>query len=208
MILKTMDDYLALYSLLITALLMLYVFFDVNYYLRILFTIGTGRIFDNRKTVDGETTVYGICTTQDLDIFFKHMNNARYVRELDFARFHFYDRTGLYAAMTKAKGHVLQTASNIRYRRTIPLLHTYKITTKIITWDERSLFLEQQFVTLTDGFVRAIIISKQNTLGINIPEVMAKLNGKDVSYRPPTPPELEDWIQSMEKSSARLRKKE
>lgn len=73
----------------------------------------------------------GLCTTQDVDIFFKHMNNARYVRELDFARFHFYDRTGIYEEIVKVKGHVLQTASNIRYRRTIPLLNAYKITTKV-----------------------------------------------------------------------------
>lgn len=59
------------------------------------------------------------------------MNNARYVRELDFARFHFYDRTGLYDLIVKAKGHILQTATNIRYRRTIPLLQPYKLTTKV-----------------------------------------------------------------------------
>lgn len=77
----------------------------------------------------------GICTSQDLDIFLKHMNNARYVRELDFARFHFYERTGLYDEIKKNHAHVLQTASNIRYRRTIPLLNTYKVTTKVITTD-------------------------------------------------------------------------
>lgn len=61
------------------------------------------------------------------------MNNARYVRELDFGRFHFYERTGLYDEIKKNKGHVLQTASNIRYRRTIPLLNAYKLTTKVKT---------------------------------------------------------------------------
>lgn len=66
-----------------------------------------------------------------MDIFFKHMNNARYVRELDFARFHFYERTGIYDEIKKNKGHVLQTASNIRYRRTIPIFTTYKLTTKV-----------------------------------------------------------------------------
>lgn len=59
------------------------------------------------------------------------MNNARYVRELDFARFHFYERTGLYDEIKKNKAHVLQTASNIRYRRTIPLFTAYKLTTKV-----------------------------------------------------------------------------
>lgn len=59
------------------------------------------------------------------------MNNARYVRELDFARFHFYDRTGIYANITAAKGHALQGASSIRYRRTIPIFSAYKVETKV-----------------------------------------------------------------------------
>lgn len=202
------DECLACYSILITVLFLLYVFFDVNYFLRIISTIGWGRLFDKKKKIDEHTEIYGICTTQDLDIFFKHMNNARYVRELDFARFHFYDRTGLYQEITKAKGHVLQTASNIRYRRTIPLLNLYKVTTQIVAWDEKTLYIEQQFITLSDGFVRAIVLSKQGTIGLNVPEIMAKLTGKDISYRPTPPSELEDWLQSMEKSSARLRKKD
>lgn len=73
----------------------------------------------------------GFCTTQDVDIFLRHMNNARYVRELDFARFHFYDRTGIYQNIKAVDGHVLQGASSIRYRRTIPIFSAYKVETKV-----------------------------------------------------------------------------
>ncbi|XP_066145158.1 protein THEM6 [Euwallacea fornicatus] len=198
---------LAIYAVFITILLLLYVFFDVNYFLRVAFVMGRGKLFESKKRIDECTEIYGLCTTQDIDIVFKHMNNARYIRELDFARFHFYDRTGLYKEIIKANGNVLQTASNIRYRRTIPLLSTYKITTKLIFWDKTNLFMEQQFVTLSDNFVRAIILSKQSIIGINLPEVLGKLTGKDVAYRPTPLPELEDWIKSIEKSSARLKKK-
>lgn len=73
----------------------------------------------------------GFCTTNDVDIFLRHMNNARYVRELDFARFHFYETTGLYGAIVKNKGTALQSASFIRYRRTIPIFTAYRVTTKV-----------------------------------------------------------------------------
>jgi hypothetical protein len=73
----------------------------------------------------------GICTTQDVDLFFRHMNNARYIRELDFARFHFYDLSGLYRQVVKMKGNALQGASSIRYRRTIPIFSLYRIDTKV-----------------------------------------------------------------------------
>lgn len=59
------------------------------------------------------------------------MNNARYVRELDFARFHFYDRTGIYTNIKAVDGHALQGASSIRYRRTIPIFTAYKVETKV-----------------------------------------------------------------------------
>jgi hypothetical protein len=79
------------------------------------------------------------------------MNNARYLRELDFARFHYYGLTGIYAkgkfnlihkfdkildilyymlkTVRKMGGGAVQGASSVRYRRTIPIFTPYKITT-------------------------------------------------------------------------------
>lgn len=71
----------------------------------------------------------GLCTSQDVDIFIRHMNNARYLRELDFARFHFYGLTGIYGEIKKAGGGAVQGASSVRYRRSIPIFNPYKITT-------------------------------------------------------------------------------
>lgn len=59
------------------------------------------------------------------------MNNARYLRELDFARFHYYGLSGLYEEVRKLKGGAVQGASSIRYRRTIPIFNLYKIETKV-----------------------------------------------------------------------------
>lgn len=53
-----------------------------------------------------KNNIIGICTSQDVDIFIRHMNNARYLRELDFARFHFYGLNGLYEGVRKHKGTI------------------------------------------------------------------------------------------------------
>ncbi|XP_045479531.1 protein THEM6 [Harmonia axyridis] len=201
------NGFFSCWSVIITTIALAYIFFDVNYFIRLGATILWGRLFQKRRNVEDTTEILGIATTTDVDIFFQHMNNARYVRELDFARFHFYDRTGLYDEIKRSKAHILQTASNIRYRRTIPTFTPYRITTQIIAWEEKAMFIEQRFVTF-DGFIRAIVLSRQGTIGLNVPEVMAKLTGKDVSYRPVPPPELEDWLKSIEKSSKRLKKKD
>ncbi|KAI8428951.1 hypothetical protein MSG28_007558 [Choristoneura fumiferana] len=117
----------------------------------------------------------GFCTTQDVDIFLRHMNNARYVRELDFARFHFYDRTGIYANITAAKGHALQGASSIRYRRTIPIFSAYKVETR-------------------------------NLIDVNAETLFKGIPGAE--QKPQCPEEITHWLQSIEISSAKLRKKD
>ncbi|XP_065336505.1 protein THEM6 [Cloeon dipterum] len=178
----------------------LFIFLDANYFIRIAFTILFGRVFQTKKKPTDQTAIYGFCTTQDVDIFVRHMNNARYVREMDFARFHFYDRTGLYESIVENKGNALQGACNIRYRRTIPIFTPYKVVTKLAGWDEKSIYLEQHFVTLSDGFIRAVALSKQNIVGVNVNQML-----KDYP-KPQQTLDLTQWLQSIETSSERLRK--
>lgn len=132
------------------------------------------------------------------------MNNARFVRDLDFARFHFYDRSGLYDEMVKRKSDALQAATNIRYRRVIPIFTFYKIVTQVIYWDEKSIYVEQKFIT-NDGFIRAIVLSKQTMVKTNVEDVMKSLNA---GPKPEIPRDLDLWLQSMEVSSEKLRAKQ
>ncbi|CAD1475221.1 unnamed protein product [Heterotrigona itama] len=191
---------------LVTVLLVLYVLFDVNYFLRILFTLGSGRLLQKRKKIFDTTVIYGICTTQDVDLFLKHMNNARYLRELDFARFHYYDLSGIYAAASKRGGGAVQGASLTRYRRPIPIFTPYKITTKLIYWEDKHFYLEHEFISLTDNFVRAVVLSRQTVTNLKSPvsELIAELEPN--AQRPAITKELELWIASMEESSQRYKK--
>ncbi|GAB0100884.1 Protein THEM6 [Sergentomyia squamirostris] len=184
-------------------LLIIYIIWDVNYFLRFIFTIGWGKLFQKKVKILEKTTIYGFCTTQDVDIFVKHMNNARYLRELDFARFHYYVLTGLYEAVKKVGGGAVQGASNIRYRRAIPIFQAYKVETKLIWWDEKAIYLEQKFITTSDNFVRAIAISKQCVTKASVQELLAKFPGGET--RPECPEDLRLWLQSSEISSQKLR---
>ncbi|KAH8235774.1 hypothetical protein KR032_007016 [Drosophila birchii] len=188
----------------LVVLLILYVIWDVNYFIRCVFTVFAGRLFQSKRKVTDTTTIYGLCTSQDVDIFIRHMNNARYVRELDFARFHFYALTGLYEKIRGRKGGAVQGASSVRYRRTIPIFHPYKITTKLVWWDEKAIYLEQQFITLADGFVRAVAMSKQNITNCDVLEVLKSY--PETAKRPEKPEELKLWLDAIEVSSQKLRK--
>lgn len=44
----------------VAAIAILYILFDVNYFLRIAFTIGWGRLFQKKKKLFEETTIHGI----------------------------------------------------------------------------------------------------------------------------------------------------
>ncbi|KAJ0179856.1 hypothetical protein K1T71_004447 [Dendrolimus kikuchii] len=195
-----------MYCTIATIVALAYIFWDVNYFLRIAFTIGIGRLFQKKCGINDTTTIYGLCTTQDVDIFLRHMNNARYVRELDFARFHFYDRTGIYKKLKAMDGHALQGASSIRYRRTIPIFTPYKVETKLAYWEDKTLFIEQKFVTVNDGFVRAVVLSRQNLLNVDAATLFEGIPGADV--KPECPEEIKHWLQAIEISSAKLRKKD
>jgi acyl-CoA thioesterase FadM len=69
------------------------------------------------------------------------MNNSRYLREIDMARADFYERTGLYKIICNKGGGIVQGAATIRYRRFIKTFHRFNITTKIIYWDDKSIFM-------------------------------------------------------------------
>ncbi|OAD61232.1 UPF0670 protein THEM6 like protein [Eufriesea mexicana] len=155
---------------LITILLVLYMLFDVNYFLRIIFTLAIGRLHKKNKIFD-VTTIYGI-----------------------------------YAAIAKRGGGAVQGASSTRYRRAIPLLTPYKVTTKLIYWEDKNFYLEHEFVSLTDNFVRAVVLSRQTTTGLKIPvsEVIAELEPN--AQRPEMTKDLELWLKSMEESSKRYKK--
>jgi hypothetical protein len=76
---------------------------------------------------------------------------------------------------------------------------------QLIYWDDKSIYLEQQFLTLRDGFVRAVALSRQNIVGVNVKDLMAEFVGSDVK-KPEIPEELEHWLKGIEVSSAKLRK--
>lgn len=103
------------------------------------------------------------------------MNNARYLRELDFARVDFYERTHLYRTIVAHGGAVVQGASTIRYRRFIRPFRTYRITSRIVYWDEQSIFMEHRFVSPRDGFVHCVALCRQRLIDCTATDVIGAL---------------------------------
>lgn len=185
----------------------MYCLFDVNYFIRLIFTTLWRKIIPRkRKRFSEEIHTYGFCTTNDVDLFITHMNNARFLRELDFSRLDYYHRTGLYHAILSRKGTALQGATTARYRKPMSIFTFYQVTTKLVYWDEKAIYLEHKFISVSDNFVRAIMISKQNIIGleISITELIKTIDPEMQELE--APEDLEHWLKYNESCSQKLRK--
>ncbi|XP_023024076.1 protein THEM6 [Leptinotarsa decemlineata] len=193
-------------------LLVVYMVLELHYYARSLICLIMAKLKKRVHILD-ETRMYGICLSTDVDNLLDHMNNARFIRELDFAKIDFNVRTGLYGKIRQHGGSVLLAATTVRYRRLIKIFRRYYITTKIIYWDDQNIYMEHRFVTPGDNFINAIVMCKARLTKCNAEEIMKDLLVKnpdcDVEIakrqKPELPLELGKWIESNEISSTKLR---
>lgn len=79
----------------------------------------------------------------DLDINV-HMNNARYLALMDLGRFDLIVRTGLWRPMLKNKWQAVIGGALVRYRRPLKPFQPFTLSTRLLFWDERWLYIEHR----------------------------------------------------------------
>ncbi|XP_060099044.1 protein THEM6-like [Heteronotia binoei] len=104
--------------------------------------------------------------TSDLD-YMLQMNNARYLREADIARWFFYGRLKFSRALKILRAKTVLSASCSRYRRPLGLFERFDIRTRILGWDDHAFYLEQQFVSCQKGFEVAVVHCQHHLTGIS-----------------------------------------
>ncbi|XP_069847609.1 protein THEM6 [Dipodomys merriami] len=139
----------------------------------------------------------------DLDLLL-HMNNARYLREADVARAAHLARCGVLGALGRLGARGVLAASCARYRRPLRLFEPFEVRTRLLGWDDRAFYLEARFVSLRDGFVCALLRSRQHVVGASPDRVVQHLCQRRVEP-PDLPEDLQHWIAYNEASSQLLR---
>lgn len=86
---------------------------------------------------------------QDIDLNL-HMNNARYLSVLDYARIHMLARTRVLEHIVRSRWQPLVGAVWMTYRRSLPLFSAFSVSTRLVCWDARWFYFEQAF-TGRDG---------------------------------------------------------
>ena len=128
----------------------------------------------------------------DID-FNLHLNNARYLNIMDYARTHLLARTGLLEHIVRARWQPMVGAVWITYRRSLPLFSTFWLSSRLVCWDERWFYIEQTFEgregLAAVGWVKGVLRDKRGTV--------APQAGIDVvapgAVSPPMPEAIETW---------------
>ncbi|MEO1244173.1 MAG: thioesterase family protein [Pseudomonadota bacterium] len=81
----------------------------------------------------------------DVDLF-GHMNNGRYLQVMDVSRSAWMLRAGVARAMLRNRWSAVIGGAVVRFRRTLKPLQTYRLETRLLSWDERWWFLQHRFI--------------------------------------------------------------
>ncbi|XP_066508874.1 protein THEM6-like isoform X2 [Hoplias malabaricus] len=186
----------------LAVLLVLFCSVDVWYYLRMLGLLIQAWWLSPVFDVTGEQTLGGRVHPHDIDLC--HMNNARYLRECDFARISLYARNGVLKTMRSLGATAVVAATTIRYRRPLCIGEGFELRSRIVTWDDKAFYVEQRFVSCKDGMVAAIVFCKQSVLRSSPSKILQHLCQRKVEV-PEFPEELQHWINFMAASSQTLK---
>ncbi len=97
-----------------------------------------------------EASVLSFCVLPtDLDLSL-HMNNGRYLTLMDFGRVDFAVRLGLWRAVRRHNWTPIASSIIIRYRRELRPFARFRLETRLVSWGEASVVMEQVFV-VTSG---------------------------------------------------------
>lgn len=122
-----------------------------------------------------------------------HMNNARYLSVMDFARTHLLARTRLLDHILRSRWQPLVGAVWMTYRRSLPLFSAFEISSRLVCWDERWFYIEQTFTgregLAAVGWVKGALRNARG--GVDPQTVIAGVAPSVVS--PPMPQSIATW---------------
>ncbi|NNU28539.1 acyl-CoA thioesterase [Isoptericola sediminis] len=149
---------------------------------------------------DASTTVMRV-KPGDLD-FYLHVNNGSYLQMMDVARSNFLaDISGL--AKLRSQGwYPVVAASTMTYKRSLKLFDRVTITSRVMGWDQRVVFLEQRMTRRDDelcarGWIAARFLGRD---GIRVAphDVVAVLGDDPDLVSPDLPEDVAAWARAVD----------
>jgi YbgC/YbaW family acyl-CoA thioester hydrolase len=135
----------------------------------------------------------------DLD-FYLHVNNGVYLQMMDVARSNFIADLDGFTVAKELGWYPVVAASAMNYRRSLKLGDRFEITTRVLGWDERVIFLEQVFTCRGELYARGIVAGRfldRKGNRIAAPRVVAALGREDL-VSPELPDDVVGWARALD----------
>lgn len=123
-----------------------------------------------------------------------HLNNSKFLSFMDLGRMDMAAKCGILKSIFKNKMQIVAAGVNIMYRKPIPPLAIFKLHTKVLCWDDKWLYMEQDFEHNKKIAARAIIRVGITKKGLLKPQFVFNKLGKQ-SLSPEIPKYLKEMIQ-------------
>lgn len=134
----------------------------------------------------------------DLDLF-RHVNNGVYLQMMDVGRSNLIADLGVAKAFRDRGWYPVVAASTVKYRRSLTLGQKFELSTRVLAWDPRVIYLEQTFSIGSTHVARGIAAGRflsRDGSRIPAPDVVAVLDGPQPS--PPLPADVRGWAQAID----------
>ncbi len=136
----------------------------------------------------------------DLDLYL-HVNNGTYLQMMDVARSNYIADIGGFPPLKEKAWYPVVAASTMTYRRSLRLGDRVHITTRVLGWDERVVYLEQVFTRRGEQCARGVVAGRFLTRGsgerVPAPAVVARLAGEQIES-PELPDEVLRWARAVD----------
>lgn len=130
----------------------------------------------------------------DLDLNM-HMNNGRYLTIMDLGRLHLTFVNGLLGACLKRGWLPVLGSAKIHYLKPLNVFQKFKLESKVIYWDEKWIYMEQNFfkadVLCATALLKALFVGKEGKIPS---QQLIDLIGREIVC-PPAPETLKRWIE-------------
>ena len=86
-----------------------------------------------------------------------HMNNGRYLTVMDLGRLDLTIRSGLWRAMRDNRWYPVVGSAKMTFRRPLDPFQAYELTTRVIGWDDKWVYMEHRFMVGETMHARGVL---------------------------------------------------
>ena len=163
----------------------------MNLYLRLLL-LALRLLRSSRRGVLDDSRIAFRVLPNDCDVNL-HMNNGRYLSFMDLGRVHLIVQIGLLPVVFRNRWKPVLAAAEINFIRPLMPLRKFELITRVVTWDEKYVYMEQRFEARGElaahAFIKGLFVGREGR--VSNATVLALL-GYDAAP-PPMPDELRIW---------------